>query len=134
MEKSGVDALVIIQPLNVFYLSGFIGIAHKADEPRPYAMIYSRLSPKNPTLIVADYYYSSAVSRSSWVEDIRPFRAVMMSLDLPANITDIDNFLPQNQSDNHWGVQARRTYTFSYKSALDGAFKDLILSGKKTRF
>ena len=46
MEKRGIDALVITQPLNVFYLSGFIGIAHKADEPRPYAMIYSRQAPK----------------------------------------------------------------------------------------
>ena len=98
MEKRGVDALVITQPLNVFYLSGFIGIAHKADEPRPYAMIYSRLSPKNPILIVADYYFASAVSRASWIEDIRPFRAVMMPLDLPANNIDIDKFLPQNLS------------------------------------
>jgi Xaa-Pro aminopeptidase len=134
MEKRGIDALVITQPINVFYLSGFIGIAHKADEPRPYALIYSRLSPKNPILIVADYYFASAVSRASWIEDIRPFRAVMMPLDLPANNIDIDKFLPQNLSDNHWGIQARRTYAFSYKNAIDVALKDLTLSRKKLAF
>jgi Xaa-Pro aminopeptidase len=37
MEARGLDGLVLSSPLNVFYLCGFNGIAHKADEPRPYA-------------------------------------------------------------------------------------------------
>ena len=134
MEKRGIDALVITQPLNVFYLSGFIGIAHKADEPRPYAMIYSRQAPKNPILIVADYYFSSAVTRAGWIEDIRPFRAVMMPQDLPATNADIELFLPSELSRNHWGDQARRTYALSYKNALDTALKDLTLTGKTLAF
>jgi hypothetical protein len=29
----------VTAPWNVFYLTGFNGIAHKSDEPRPYAVI-----------------------------------------------------------------------------------------------
>ena len=54
MEQRGLDGLVALAPNNVFYLSGFNGIAHKADEPRPYAFVFSRHAPDHPILIVAD--------------------------------------------------------------------------------
>ena len=36
----------------------------------------------HPVLIVADYYLATFLAQPTWVEDIRPFRAVMMPLDL----------------------------------------------------
>ena len=35
LEVRGLDGIVATSPHNVFYLSGFNGIAHKSDEPRP---------------------------------------------------------------------------------------------------
>ena len=46
MSARGLDGIVLSSPLNVFYLSGFNGIAHKADEPRPYALVLSRHAPR----------------------------------------------------------------------------------------
>ena len=37
LEARGLDGIVATLPYNVFYLTGFNAIAHKADEPRPYA-------------------------------------------------------------------------------------------------
>ena len=45
LEARGLDGIVATLPYNVFYLTGFNAIAHKADEPRPYAVILSRHAP-----------------------------------------------------------------------------------------
>ena len=80
MAARGLDGIVLSTPLNVFYLCGFNGIAHKADEPRPYAAVLSRYAPDHPIVVLADYYLATFLSQPSWVRDIRPFRAVMMPL------------------------------------------------------
>ena len=84
MAARGLDGIVASTPLNVFYLSGFNGIAHKADEPRPYALVLSRHAPEHPILVIADYYLATFLAQPSWVRDIRPFRAVMMPIDRAA--------------------------------------------------
>ncbi|NJO35878.1 MAG: hypothetical protein HC869_25150 [Rhodospirillales bacterium] len=83
MDVRGLDGIVATQPNNVFYLTGFNGIAHKSDEPRPYAVIISRHTPEHPIMVVADYYLATFLGQPTWVEDIRPYRAVMMGMDLP---------------------------------------------------
>ena len=93
LKSRGLDGIIITNPLNIFYLTSFNGVAHKSDEPRPYALIFSRYLPEHPILVVADYYVSSFLQQPSWVKDIRPFRAVMMPLDLPSNQEDIDKFI-----------------------------------------
>jgi len=93
MKTRGLDGIVATQPWNVFYLTGFNAIAHKADEPRPYAVIISRHAPAHPILVVADYYLGTFLKQPTCVEDIRPFRAVMMPLDLPPQRADIDRFI-----------------------------------------
>ena len=62
LEARSLDGIVVTSPYNTFYLSGFKGIAHKSDEPRPYAVILSRHQPDHPVLVVADYYVSSLVA------------------------------------------------------------------------
>ena len=111
LEARGLDGIVATLPYNVFYLTGFNAIAHKADEPRPYAVILSRHAPERPILVVADYYLGTFLKQPTWVEDIRPFRAVMMPLDLPATRADIDRFIPQPAVPMSPGSSARAAAT-----------------------
>jgi Xaa-Pro aminopeptidase len=134
LEQRGLDGIVATLPYNVFYLSGFNGVAHKADEPRPYAVALSRHTPDHPILIIADYYLATFLRQPSWVEDIRPFRAVMMPLDLPAKPTDIDRFIPPAQAATPWLERARRSYAFDMTKALRGALQDLKLDRGRVAF
>src|SRR5712691_2284953 len=134
LKARGVDGVVATGPLNVFYLTGFNAIAHKSDEPRPYAVILSRHAPAHPILVVADYYLATFLKQPTWVEDIRPFRAVMMPLDLPPTRADIDRFIPQGGADVPWIERSRRSYAFDMSAAVRGALQDLKLDGGRVAF
>ncbi len=134
LEARGLDGIVATLPNNVFYLTGFNAIAHKSDEPRVCAVILSRHAPEHPILVVADYYLGTFLSQPTWVEDIRPFRAVMMALDLPAAQIDIDRFIPSEGAGQAWVENARKQYTFDMSSALKGALRDLKLDAAKLAF
>src|SRR5437870_9051670 len=133
MKARGLDGIVATAPLNVFYLTGFNAIAHKSDEPRPYAVILSRHAPAHPILVVADYYLATFLKQPTWVEDIRPFRAVMMPLDLPPQRSDIDRFIPHDAA-APWLSRARKSYTFDMTSAVRGALADLKLDRGRVAF
>lgn len=134
LEARGLDGIVATTPLNVFYLSGFNGIAHNSDEPRPYAVILSRHAPDHPIMVVADYYLSSLMVQPSWIEDIRPFRAVMLALDLEPQSTDIDRFIPQEGANLDWVARARAQYRFDMDSVVRGALAELGLDKGKVAF
>jgi Xaa-Pro aminopeptidase len=125
MAARGLDGVVLSTPLNVFYLSGFNGIAHKADEPRPYALLFSRHAPDHPILVLADYYLATFLAQPSWVRDIRPFRAVMMPLDRAPGREDIDRFIPREARGINWVRNARSRYAFDMGSALRDALAEL---------
>jgi Xaa-Pro aminopeptidase len=133
MKARGLDGIVATAPWNVFYLSGFNAIAHKSDEPRPYAVILSCDAPEHPIVVLADYYLATFLKQPSWVEDLRPFRAVMMPLDLPAKRSDIDRFIPRDAS-APWLANARAKYAFDMGSAVRGALKDLKLDRGRVAF
>ena len=84
--------------------------------------------------MVADYYLATFVMQPTWVEDIRPFRAVMMPLDLPpTRRTSIASFRqPRPACD--WLEQARRNYAFDMGTAVRGALKDLRLDRGRLAF
>jgi len=134
MAARGLDGIVVSTPLNVFYLSGFNGIAHKADEPRPYALALSRHAPEHPILVIADYYLATFLARPSWVRDIRPFRAVMMPLDRAPRREDIDRFIPREAREIDWMRSAREHYAFDMAGALRGALADLGLEHGKIAY
>jgi Xaa-Pro aminopeptidase len=134
MKARELDGIVVSTPLNVFYLSGFNGIAHKADEPRPYALLLSRHAPEHPILVVADYYLATFLSQPTWVRDIRPFRAVMMPLDRAPQREDIERFIPQQAKQLEWVRGARKRYAFDMKSALSGAMAELGLERGRVGF
>src|SRR5262245_12284669 len=118
LKARGLDGIVASLPYNVFYLTGFNAIAHKADEPRPYAVILSRHVPERPILVVADYYLATFLKQPSWVEDIRPFRAVMMPLDLAPSKADIDRFIPRSGAHASWIERSRQHYAFDMATAM----------------
>jgi len=134
LEARGLDGIVATVPTNVFYLSGFNGIAHKSDEPRVCAVILSRHAPGHPIMVVADYYLATFLEQSTWIEDIRPFRAVMMPLDLPAQKSDIDRFIPLSARGTPWVENARKQYAFDMATALKGALRELKLDRAKVAF
>jgi Xaa-Pro aminopeptidase len=134
MKARGLDGIVASLPYNVFYLTSFNGIAHKADEPRPYAVILSRHAPEHPILVVADYYLATFLTQPTWVEDIRPFRAVMMPLDLPPQRTDIDRFIPNGGAGVPWVDRARASYAYDMSAAVRGALADLRLDRGRVAF
>jgi Xaa-Pro dipeptidase len=133
MKARGLDGVVATAPWNVFYLTGFNAIAHKSDEPRPYAVILSRHAPEHPIMVVADYYLATFLTQPSWVEDLRPFRAVMMPLDLPARRSDIDRFIPRDGA-APWLANARAKYAFDMAGAVRGALTDLKLDNGRVAF
>ncbi len=134
MEVRGLDGIVATQPNNVFYLTGFNGIAHKSDEPRPYAVIISRHTPEHPIMVVADYYLATFLGQPTWVEDIRPYRAVMMGMDLPQRASDIDRFIPPHAKDLPWMQKSRHNYAFEMGTAVRGALKELKLDKGRVAF
>ena len=118
MTARGLDGVVATTPQNVFYLTGFNPIAHKSDESRPCAVVLSRHAPEHPVMIVADYYLATFLAQPTWVEDLRPFRAVMMPLDLPPARSDIDRFIPPSGAGVAWLERARENYAFDFSAAV----------------
>lgn len=133
MRVRGLDGVVATTALNVFYLSGFNAIAHKSDEPRPYAVMLSRHAPEHPILVVADYYLATFLAQPTWIADIRPFRAVMMPLDLAPKRSDIERFIPAGAGAG-WLEGARRHYGFDMGTVLRGALVELGLARGRVAF
>ena len=134
LEVRGLDGIVATAPLNVFYLSGLNGIAHKSDEPRPYVTIISRHAPEHPIVVIAEYYLAAFLTQPTWVEDVRPFRAVMMGLDLTPKPEDIDRFIPESGTGLAWVEHARESYAYDMSGAVRGAMKDLGLDRGRVAF
>jgi Xaa-Pro dipeptidase len=134
MAARGLDGIVATLPQNVFYLTSFNGVAHKADEPRPYAVIFSRAMPEHPVMVVADYYLATFLTQPTWVSDVRPYRAVMMPLDLPPRREDIDRFIPSHGAGVDWLERARESYSFDMAGAVRGALRDLKLERSRIAF
>jgi Xaa-Pro aminopeptidase len=134
LEVGGLDGIIATSPLNVCYLSGFNGIAHKSDEPRPYAVMLSCHALEHPIFVIADYYLATFLTRPTWIENIRPFRAVMMGLDLPPKPDDIDRFIPESGAGVGWVDRARQSYAYDMGIAIRGAMKDPGLDDGRVAF
>jgi Xaa-Pro aminopeptidase len=90
--------------------------------------------PDHPIFVTADYYLASFLQKPGWVEDIRPFRAVMMPLDLPAKTDDIERFIPQHAAGNVMMERARKSYAFDMGTAMRKAMADLKLDSGRIGF
>ena len=128
------DGLVISSEKNIYYMSGFNPIAHKGDEPRPYALILSRFEPERPIMLVADYYLGHFAAQPSWIKDIRPVRAVMLPKDLPTSDDDLDRFLPKSIQNKAWIKEARENYAPNIVSGCAEALQKLGLEKARVGF
>ena len=63
LKMRNLDGVVVNSPYNMYYLSGFNGVAHKSDEPRPYAVVVSRAQPDHPILVVGDSSFNASSKR-----------------------------------------------------------------------
>ncbi len=85
--------------------------------------------------MVADYYLATFLAQPTWIADIRPFRAVMMPLDLPPQRSDIDRFIPPAGAGAAWLASARERYAFDMGSARARArSRDLKLDRGRVAF
>ena len=134
LTMRNLDGVVVSSPYNTYYLSGFKGIAHKADEPRPYSVVFSRHQPDHPVLLVADYYVGSLIKQPTWIEDIRAFRAVMLPLDLPPQEGDLERFLPTGIDGVPWARNLRTHYSDNIAESCREAMTDLGLGSGRVAF
>ena len=134
MEARGLDGLVVTSPLNVFYLTSFNGVAHKADEPRPCVLVFARREPEHPVLVLADHYLATLLHQPTWVKDIRPCRSVMSPMDLPPRPEDIDAHIPRLAAGIDWVERARAAYRFDSGEQVRGAMRDLGLDRGRVGF
>ena len=134
LTMRNLDGVVVSSPYNTYYLSGFKGIAHKADEPRPYSVVFSRHQPDHPVLLVADYYVGSLIKQPTWIEDIRAFRAVMLPLDLPPQEGDLERFLPTGIDGVPWARNLRTHYSDNIAQSCREAMTDLGLGSGRVAF
>jgi len=134
LKARDLDGIVATTALNVFYLTSFNGVAHKSDEPRPYAVVISRHQSDHPILVIAEYYLASFLTQPSWVGDVRPFRGVMLPIDRPPEKDEIDRFIPAGAADFDWIAQARKHYVFSQAEAMRQALCDLKLDQGRVAF
>ena len=134
MEARGLDGIVATSRYNVFYLSGFHPNAYHQDEPPHTAVVISRHEPDHPVVVVAEHLLAFFLLQPSWVDDIRPFRTVMTSLDLPPSQSDVDRFIPRSAMNQPWIKRARERYSTNIVEALRGAVRDLGLDNGKVGF
>ena len=135
MDARGLDGIVATLPNNVFYLTSFNGVAHKSDEPRPYAVVLARDAPEHPILVVADYYLATFLAQPTWILDIRPFRAVMMPLDLPRPARRHRSLHPAERGRRRPGSPGRARPTPSTWAAPSAArLRDLKLDRGRVAF
>ncbi len=131
MDSRGVDAVLAAAPNNVYWLSGFNLPAHKSDEPRPVAVLLAREMPDDPVMVLPDFYMGAAAAHSGWIEDIRPFRAILLPFDQPSRgMADLDRFVAPNARPR-WFPGAAVRYAPDMAAALESAVADCCLGGKR---
>ena len=134
MEARDLDGIVAVSQYNVFYLTSFNPLSHKADEPPPIAVAISRREPEHPIVMVVDFYLAYFLLQPTWVEDIRPFRGIMFPLDIPEGPAAVDKFIPDSGRDTDWVVRARDQYASSLTEACRRALADLGLASGRVGF
>ncbi len=130
MAQRGIDGVVANSHQNLYYLSSLNAVAQKSDEPRPFAVIFSRHAPEASILIMPEYYMGAMVRQNSWIEDIRPYRSMISPLDRPASKSDLGIFIPESAGEISWVSAARDSYSESMMESLRKALLDLGLNGK----
>jgi Xaa-Pro aminopeptidase len=128
LASRGLDGLVSYYGPNVFYLSGYASRRMQVHEANGYgAVIISRHQPDSPILVVPEFEVQFFLHHRTWIEEIRPYRSLMVPMDLPWDSSAIDRFLPESAREIPWISRARERYVGDMGTAIREAMKDLGL-------
>jgi len=129
MAGRGMDGLLSYYSRNVLYLSGYgagtTGIYGEANGVA--AFVLSRHEPDHPIVIVPDFEVNFFRYQPTWVRDIRPYRSLILPLDLPWNPDMLDRFAPAETRSQPWFLAAKANYSGSFIDACVKALRDLGL-------
>ena len=134
MEARGIDGVVITTPLNVIYLSGYHPTAPKADEPPGVAVVISRHDLQHPILIGPDIFLSPFLDAPIWIEDLRPHRSVLISVNAATERSEFFRFMPASRQDSGWVKSAGDRFAGGYTEAIRGAIQDLGLANGRVGY
>jgi Xaa-Pro aminopeptidase len=92
------------------------------------AVVVSRHDPDHPVLIVPEFEVQFFLHHPTWIQDVRPYRSLMVPLDLPWDRSAIDLFLPAAARGLPWVSNARERYTTDMHAAVLESLRDLGLA------
>ena len=134
MEARDMDGVVITTALNTTYLSGHNPTAPKADEPPGVAVVISRHDLQHPILIGPDIFLSPFLDDPIWIEDLRPHRSVLISVNAATEASEFFKFMPASRQDSGWVKSAGERFAGSLTEGIRGAMQDLGLSNGKVGY
>ena len=136
MEERGLDGILSYYSRNVLYLSGYgsgaAGVYGEANSLT--AFMISRHEPEHPITIIPDLEMSFFLSQPTWVQDIRPYRSVIVPLDIPWEPSMIDRFIPNDAHEIPWVQRARANYAEGLVEACVQAMRDVGLDKGQVGF
>lgn len=129
MAAAGLDGLFSYNSRNVLYLSGYGAgtTAIYGEANGVAAFVLSRREPDHPVVIIPDFEINFFRYQPTWVKDIRPYRSLILPLDLPWSPDLLDRFIPAGARDIPWVRAAKAQYAGDFISACVRALDDLGL-------
>jgi Xaa-Pro aminopeptidase len=135
LERRGMDGVVSSYSPNVYYLSGYASRRMQVHEANGYgAVVISRHDPDHPVVIVPEFEVQFFLHHPTWIGDVRPYRSLMVPMDLPWDRTAIDRFLPAAARDVPWVSSARERYAGDMQTAILEAMRDVGLQRGRVGF
>ena len=119
-----------------YTLSGYAsGAASVYAEANGFtAVVISRHEPDHPIVIIPDSEMSFFLHQPTWIQDIRPYRSVILPLDIPWDHSMIDRFIPKDAHEIPWVQEARSKYTEDLAQACVQAMRDVGLDKGRVGF
>lgn len=135
LDRRSLDGIVSYYSPNVFYLAGYASRRMQVHEANGYgAVVISRHDPDHPVLIVPEFEVQFFLHHPTWIQDVRPYRSLMVPMDLPWDRTAIDRFLPSAARKLPWVRNARERYAGDMQAALVESMRDLGLHRGRVGF
>jgi Xaa-Pro aminopeptidase len=91
------------------------------------AVVVSRHHPDDPVVVLPEFEVQFFLHHRTWINEVRPYRSLMVPMDLPWDRTAMDRFLPESARELPWVSRARERYVGDMNTAIFEAMKDLGL-------
>ena len=136
MEARGLDGIVSYYSPNVCYLSGYAtGSSAMVHEANGYsAVVLSRHQPDHPIVVVPEFEINYFAHQPTWIEDVRVYASLMLSLDVAATPDALDRYIAPASRNLPWVRNAREHYSEGLAAACAEAVRDLGLDRSRVGF